>query len=86
MEVGKKLTPKIKFAISYFIEEQLSVSKMTNDSFLEKLCVSQEEFNQIVESQEIISKPFAEKLSFIFSTSSNYWINIDKNYKEWKNF
>lgn len=56
---------------------------MTDEFFFEKLCVSKEELKQIIESQEIISKSFAEKLSNIFSTSSNYWINIDKNYKEW---
>lgn len=83
MKTEKKIIPKIKFAISYFIEEQLSILKMTNELFLEKLFISEKEYNQIIKSQEIISKLFAEKLSNIFSTSTNYWINIDKNYKEW---
>lgn len=85
MKAEKKLIPKVKFGISYFIKEQLSVLNLTNESLLQKLAVSKKEYDESIESKEIITKEFASKLSNVFSTSTQYWINIDTNYKKWLN-
>ncbi len=83
METGKNLRPEMKFGINYFIQEQLSTTNLTMDSLLEKLDLSINEFDKVIESKEPIPESFANKLSMLFSTSSEYWINIDKNYKKW---
>jgi plasmid maintenance system antidote protein VapI len=79
----EKPIPKIKFGIDYFIEEQLNVKNWTNALLLEKLNLSKEDFDKVLESKEPITEEFANKLSMLFSTSATYWINIDRNYKKW---
>jgi len=85
MKTDKKIIPKIKFGIAYFIDEQLKYRNMTLDLFINKINLSKNEYSIIVSSSETIPFSFAEKLSNEFSTSVEYWINIDKNYKKWLN-
>lgn len=83
METRKNLRPKMKFGINYFIQEQCDVHNLTNALLFEKLNIAKEKYHNIVESKEKITKEFAEKLAKLFSTSTQYWINIDKNYNDW---
>ena len=80
----EKLMPKFKFGVKYFIEEQLEELEITEDYFLQVINFSKIEFENILNDTEIIPIFFAEKLSKLFSTSTEYWINIDKNYKQWQ--
>lgn len=79
----KKIRAKMKFGINYFIQEQLDITNLTIDSLLEKFDISKNEFDKVLESKEPIPESFADKLSMLFSTSSEYWISIDENYKKW---
>lgn len=83
MKTEKKLRTKMKFGINYFIQEQLRITNLTIDSLLEELDISKNEFDKVIESKEPIPESFADKLSMLFSTSSEYWINLDKNHKKW---
>lgn len=83
MKAGKKITPKIKFGIAYFIQEQLEANQLTYDYLLEKLSITRTEFDKIVSCNEPIPESFAKQLSMCFSTSCQYWINLDINYKKW---
>ena len=83
MKTKNKLIPKIKFGINYFIQEQMNTTNMTIDSLLVELNISKNEFDKVIQSKDPIPELFANKLSILFSTSSEYWINIDENYKKW---
>ena len=83
MKTKNKLIPKIKFGINYFIQEQMNTTNMTIDSLLVELDISKNEFDKVIQSKDPIPELFADKLSMLFSTSSEYWINIDENYKKW---
>ncbi|TDE05825.1 hypothetical protein [Flavobacterium sandaracinum] len=83
MKTEKELIPKMKFGIIYFIQEQRNNRNWSNDLLLEKLEISQKELDKVMENKEPIAASFAKKLSIIFSTSAEYWINIDKNYRNW---
>jgi plasmid maintenance system antidote protein VapI len=83
MKTKNKLIPKIKFGINYFIQEQMNTTNMTIDSLLVELGISKNEFDKVIQSKDPIPELFADKLSMLFSTSSEYWINIDENYKKW---
>ena len=83
MKTKNKLIPKIKFGINYFIQEQMNTTNMTIDSLLVELDISKNEFDKVIQSKDPIPELFANKLSILFSTSSEYWINIDENYKKW---
>lgn len=83
MKTKNKLIPKIKFGINYFIQEQMNTTNMTIDSLLVELNISKNEFDKVIQSKDPIPELFANKLSMLFSTSSEYWIKIDENYKKW---
>ncbi|MEY3499616.1 MAG: hypothetical protein RL308_1285 [Bacteroidota bacterium] len=83
MKTKNKLIPKIKFGINYFIQEQMNTTNMTIDSLLVELNISKNEFDKVIQSKDPIPELFANKLSILFSTSSEYCINIDENYKKW---
>ncbi len=85
MKMAKKLIPKMKFGINYFIQDQMNTTNLTIDSLLEELDISKIEFDKVIQSKDPIPESFADKLSMLFLTSSEYWINIDKNYKKWIN-
>ena len=72
-----------KFTISYFINEQIEFRNWSHDLLLEKLGVSKDEFYKIIENDEPISELFGRKLATVFSTSTEYWINLDTIYKKW---
>lgn len=84
MKINKELRAKVKFNISYFIEEQLLIRNWTKDLLLKKLNISEIDFYKFIESEEPLNELFANEIAFIFSSSTQYWVNIDRNYKNWK--
>lgn len=83
MKSIKELTTAQKFAPAYFIIEQMEMRGWNVEKMAKTLGVSLYELNSILTERQAITVYFAEKLAKVFNTSSQYWTNLDSDYRLW---
>lgn len=72
-----------KFSLGYFIREQLVMYQWSTEDLANKMGVSEKRLYKIYNDRMPITSEIAILLGEIFETSSQYWINIDTEYRLW---
>ena len=72
-----------KFSPGYFIREQLAMHHWSMEDLAIKIGLSEKQLNKIFKDRMPISFETARLLSKVFETSSQYWVNIDTEYRSW---
>ncbi len=78
-----KLRPFKKFGPGYFIQEQMDERNWTQEDLSAVMGLTTKHINGVLQDKQPISLEIARKLSEIFETSAEYWINLDTNYRLW---
>lgn len=84
METTKKLKPAIKFGPGYFIREQMEYRNWTQEELAEIMGFTLKHVNAILKDKQAITLDVAKILAEVFDTSPQYWLNLDANYRLWK--
>ena len=78
-----KLRAAKKFDTGYSIREQMEVRGWVQRELAEKLGISHKHLNSILLDKQPLTTDIARLLSKAFSTSPQYWLNIDNDYRLW---
>lgn len=77
--------PNIVYPIGETIEEYLDFLNLSKDELATHLGISLEELKLIMNGEkEELSLDMAEKLSKILGSPAQFWINLNKQYSEFK--
>lgn len=71
---------RIAFHPGYYIEECLENSGLTQQDFADKLGMTSESLDELINGQESISAETGKKLSKMLGTSLEYWFNLQGAY------
>jgi HTH-type transcriptional regulator/antitoxin HigA len=72
-----------KFSLGYFIHEQLVMHQWSTEDLANKMGLSEKQLYNIYSNRRPITSEIARLLGEIFETSSQYWINIDTEFRSW---
>lgn len=80
------LTPLLNYAIhpGEILQDALTEHDLSQKDLADRIGISYKHLNEIVKGKAAISSVQAQKLEFVFGTSSGYWLNLQKNYEEIK--
>jgi len=70
----------IAFHPGYYIQEIIDASDFAREDFAQKLSTTPKCVNDLINGEQDITVDMATKLSEIFGTSVNYWLNLQKSY------
>lgn len=84
METANKLKPAKKFGPGYFIKEQMEYRSWTQEELAEVMGITLKHLNNILKDKQAITLDTAKILAEVFDTSPQYWLNLDANYRLWK--
>ena len=71
---------RIIFHPGYYIEEFVDESGLTKEGFAEKVEMSSEDFELLIEGKKSLSEDMAVKLARVMGTSVEYWMNLQNRY------
>ena len=77
-----KLIPARNFGPGYFIREQMEYRNMSIDKLAKVLKVTDEQLNKALDNKQPLSIEMAYALANVFETSTQYWLNLDLNYRK----
>jgi len=83
MTLTTELRAAKKFGPGYFIKEQLEHRDWTQDDLAEITGLSPKHINKILQDKQTLSLEIAQLLGEIFSTTAQYWMNLDNSYRLW---
>ncbi len=72
-----------KFGPGYFIREQMEIRGWIQEELADILGISTKHLSSILQDKQSLSITNAKKLSSVFNTSPQYWLNIDNDYRLW---
>ncbi len=72
-----------KFGPGYFIREQMEIRGWIQEELADILGISTKHLSSILQDKQSLSIINAKKLSSVFNTSPQYWLNIDNDYRLW---
>lgn len=67
---------KVAFHPGYYINELLDESGLTKEDFAIKLDISPEDLSMLIRGERGLSVDVAMKLSEMFGSSADYWLNL----------
>lgn len=67
---------KMAFHPGYYLEELLEESELTQEDFAKKLDITPKDLNLLISGGQSLSIEMASKLSHLFGTSVDCWLNI----------
>lgn len=77
------LTPAKKFGPGYFIHEQMAQLNWTQEHLAKITGLSFKNIKDILQDKQPITLNVAQLLGEIFSTTAQYWMNLDSSYRLW---
>ena len=80
----EKLQAARKFCTGYFILERMEQNSLTLPELKQKLNFSDIELDNLLNGKIPVSVETSERLSKIFTTTKQYWLNIDNAYRNWQ--
>lgn len=72
-----------RFHPGVYLKETIDVLDLTIDEFSVKTGISKDDLSLIVAEKMSITLDIAEKLAKYFDNSTNYWLNLQKQYDEY---
>lgn len=72
-----------RFHPGVYLKETIDVLDLTIDEFSVKTGISKDDLSLIVDEKMNITLDIAEKLAKYFDNSTNYWLNLQKQYDEY---
>jgi len=79
--ITPKLIPAKNFAPGYFIREQMEYRNWTQEDLIKASNISKIQLDSVLENNQPLSVELANILGDIFETTSQYWLNLDLNYR-----
>lgn len=73
---------RITFHPGYYIHELVENSGLTQEEFAKRLDTTPKNLSILIRGEQSLSTDMALKLSRMFGTSINYWLNLQVNYDE----
>ena len=73
---------RIAFHPGYYIQENIEHLGITAEEFAKRLGTSAKTLNLLVQGEQDITPDMAEKLSRLFGTSAQMWLNLQQQYDE----
>ena len=73
---------KVAFHPGYYIHELVEDSGLTQEEFAKRLDTTPKNLSILIRGEQSLSTDMALKLSRMFGTSINYWLNLQVNYDE----
>ena len=70
----------IAFHPGYYIKEIIDESGLTQEDFAKRLNITVKSLGSILNGEQNLSNEIAIKLSEMFGTSVNLWLNLQKTY------
>lgn len=72
-----------RFHPGVYLKDTIDVLDLTIDEFSVKTGISKDDLSLIVDEKMNITLDIAEKLAKYFDNSTNYWLNLQKQYDEY---
>lgn len=72
-----------RFHPGVYLKETIDVLDLTIDEFSVKTGISKDDLSLIVAEKMSITLDIAEKLAKYFDNSTNYWLNLQKQYDKY---
>lgn len=67
---------KMAFHPGYYLEELLEESELTQEDFVKRLGITEEDLRLLVSGEQSLSIEMASKLSRMLGTSVEYWLSL----------
>jgi len=77
-----KLIPARNIGTGYFIREQMAYRNWSMIELAKILKVTTEQMNLVIDDKQPLSIEMAFALANAFETSTQYWLNLDSNYRK----
>jgi HTH-type transcriptional regulator/antitoxin HigA len=80
------ITAKLNYAIhpGEILQDTLDAHDLSQKDLASRTGVTPKHINEIIKGKASITSSFAQKLEFVFETSSGFWLGLQKNYEEIK--
>lgn len=72
-----------RFHPGVYLKDTIDVLDLTIDEFSVKTGISKDDLSLIVDEKMNITLDIAERLAKYFDNSTNYWLNLQKQYDEY---
>lgn len=75
-----EVNDRIAFHPGYYIQELVEDSGLTQEEFAKRLGISVKLLSSVIQGEESLSEGIAMKLSCMMGTSTDAWLNLQKQF------